>query len=163
MNKFIPGTIAAILLVAGGLSAPAEAAAVRAPAGGAPGTSSASGPENCTVLCFDATVPPRRPQVVKHQACTDRIRQLRPVSVAEVTQVDDRDVVHIVPLCDTLRRSLTQGEDVRLNIANIQGLLPAIAGNATLGAGLSETGYRPHDVLGIALGPDAAILYVSHR
>ncbi|HVW93432.1 MAG TPA: hypothetical protein VHB74_12605 [Devosia sp.] len=160
MNKLIPGAIAAILLIAGGLSAPAEAAIVRGPAGGGGGGSSSNG-SDCTVLCF--AVPPRRPHVVNHQACTDRIRQLRPVSVAEVRRVDEHDVVHIVPLCDTLRRSLTQGVDVRLNSANIQGLLPAIAGNATLGASLEETGYRAHDVLGIALAPDAAILYVSHR
>lgn len=155
MRKLFLGAIAAIAAL-GAISTADAATTFRGP------SNPDGGSDVCTALCI--SVPPLRHRVlVKQEACTDKLHQLRRVTAAQIARVDENDVVHIVPLCDDLRRSLTQGQDVRLDIGNTQGLLPAIASNDVLGEGLSERGYRTGDVLGIAFGPGAAILYVSHR
>ena len=70
--------------------------------------------------------------------------------------------MHLVPLCDTVNHSLTEEERPSPR-GNVQGLLPVIAQNDTLMSELDNAGYDANDVLGVAFGPDAAILYVSHR
>ena len=98
------------------------------------------------------------------QDCGDKLGNLRRVTIGQVRRIDENDKVHIVPLCDTVNRSLTEQQWNYLARGNVQGLIPAIDDNDTLMAELEDRGYEANDVLGIALAPDAAILYVSrHR
>jgi len=98
------------------------------------------------------------------QDCGDKLGNLRRVTVGQVRRIDENDQVHLVPLCDTVNRSLTQQQLNYLARGNVQGLIPTINDNDTLMAELEDHGYEANDVIGIALAPDAAVLYVSrHR
>jgi hypothetical protein len=99
----------------------------------------------------------------RFEACGDKLAQLRRVTVGQVGRIDPRDVVHLVPLCDTVNHTLTRQQLTYLARGNVQGLVPTIGRNPTLMRALGRRGYAANDVIGIALGPRAAILYVSHR
>ena len=99
----------------------------------------------------------------KYQGCGDQLAQLRRVTVGQVRRVHDGEAVHLVPLCDSARRSLTEQQLTYLSRGNVQGLVPAIDQNETLMAGLEDDGYEANDVIGIALAPGAAVLYVSRH
>jgi len=96
------------------------------------------------------------------RACGDQLQHLRRVTVGQVRRVDEQDVVHLVPLCDTVNHTLTENQMRYLARGNVQGLIPSIDHNDTLMAELEDHGYEANDVIGIALAPDAAVLYVSH-
>ena len=114
-------------------------------------------PNTCTAICGapDAQV--------SDTHCTDQLKQLRRVTASQVSRIDEQDVVHLVPLCDTVGHSLTDTDKQYLARGNVGGLIPVIGRNPVLMAELDHRGYAANDVLGIALGVDAAILYVQHR
>jgi hypothetical protein len=95
------------------------------------------------------------------KACGEKLGNLRRVTVAQVRRIGDSDKVHLVPICDTVHRSLTQVETTYLARGNVQGLILPISQNDTLMAALDDGGYRANNVLGIARGQDMVILYVS--
>jgi hypothetical protein len=95
------------------------------------------------------------------QACGEKLGNLRRVTVAQVRRIDDNDKVHLVPICDTVHRSLTQVETTYLARGNVQGLILPISQNDTLMAALDDGGYRARNVLGIVRSQDMVILYVS--
>jgi len=97
------------------------------------------------------------------QDCGDKLGNLRRVTVGQVRRIDENDKVHLVPLCDTVNRSLTEQQRNYLARGNVQGLILTISHNDTLMAELENNGYEANDVIGIALAPNAAILYVSRR
>ena len=115
-------------------------------------------PNTCTVLC-----PIPGDAEVSVRDCSDKLKDLRRITASQVRRIDDQDVVHLVPLCDTIGHSLTEGEREYLARGNVSGLIPVIGRNPVLLAELDDRGYAPDDVIGIALGVDAAILYVHHR
>ena len=115
-------------------------------------------PNTCTVLC-----PIPGDAEVSVRDCSDKLKDLRRITASQVRRIDDQDVVHLVPLCDTIGHSLTEGEREYLARGNVSGLIPVIGSNPVLLAELDDRGYAPDDVIGIALGVDAAILYVHHR
>ena len=96
-------------------------------------------------------------------ACGDKLGQLRRVTSRQVGRIDETDIVHLVPLCDTVGHTLTETETQYLARGNISGLLTTIGNNPVLMAELTDGGYKANDVLGIALGPNAAILYVHKQ
>lgn len=129
----------------------------------APGGSPAAtdhGPDLCTAACF--SIPPRAKKTA-YQVCGDKLAELRPVSAGQVGRVGDPATVHLVPLCDITNHSLSQQEWAYLARGNVSGILPAIAGNPVLMAELGHGGYKANDVIGVLLGSNAAVLYVSHR
>jgi hypothetical protein len=95
------------------------------------------------------------------QACGQKLGNLRRVTVSQVRRIDDNDKVHLVPICDTVHRSLTEEEMSFLARGNVQGLIKPIGDNDTLEAALDDGGYRAGDVIGIALDPGMVTLYVS--
>ncbi len=122
------------------------------------GNPTPSNPNTCTVLC-----PQPGLSEVSNQDCSDKLKQLRRVTASQVRRIDEQDVVHLVPLCDTVGHSLADTQTQYLARGNVSGLIPAIGTNPVLMAKLDTRGYAPNDVIGIALGVDAAILYVHHR
>jgi hypothetical protein len=101
---------------------------------------------------------PPAPSVV---ACGRKLGNLRRVTVRQVGRIDAADQVRLVPICDTVHRSLTEIEMSYLARGNVQGLIRPISRNATLAAALDDGGYRADDVLGIVLDPHMVTLYVS--
>ena len=94
-------------------------------------------------------------------ACGRKLGGLRRVTLSQVLRIDDSDKVHLVPICDTVHRSLTEDEMTYLARGNVQGLIKPIGQNQTLEAALDDGGYRADDVLGIVLDPHMVTLYVS--
>jgi hypothetical protein len=95
------------------------------------------------------------------QACGQKLGNLRRVTVSQVRRIDNGDSVHLVPICDTVHRSLTEEEMSFLARGNVQGLIKPIGQNDTLEAALDDGGYRADNVIGIVLDPQAVTLYVS--
>lgn len=147
-----------------------------------------NGPPTCVVDCVviaSPNNPPRRPDcvrvpgtltpvlagriIMRHPckpgsdvaACGRKLGNLRRVTAGQVQRIDDRDDVHLVPICDNPNRSLTEDEMNFLARGNVQGLLRPIGQNARLEAALGDDGYRADDVLGIVLDPHMVTLYVS--
>jgi hypothetical protein len=98
------------------------------------------------------------PEVV---ACGRKLGNLRRVTVGQVARIGERDKVRLVPICDTVHRSLTEEEMGYLARGNVQGLIRPISRNDTLSAALDDGGYRADDVIGVVLNPRMVTLYVS--
>jgi hypothetical protein len=182
MRKLAGLTLVAALAVAA-LSTSAEAARVLPPP---PSGSNGNGNPTCVVDCLVIANPndPRldcirrgsggetlttlsrtirrpckpSPEVI---ACGRKLGDLRRVTVRQVSRIDHSDKVHLIPICDTVHRSLTETEMSYLARGNVQGLIRPIGHNATLAAALDDGGYRADDVLGIVLDPHMVTLYVS--
>lgn len=114
----------------------------------------------CTALC---PPPALASGDVNYKVCSDKLAQLPKVTIREVRGVDSSDTVHLVPLCDVVNHSLTAEQTAFLSRGNAAGLLTAIGANRTLDTRLVAGGYRANDVLGILLGPNAAVLYVHKQ
>ena len=125
--------------------------------GNNPGT---PGNNNCTALC---SPPATTASEVNYHACGDKLGQLRRITSRQVGRIDETDVVHLVPLCDSVGHTLTETETQYLARGNVGGLLTTIDRNPVLMAELTDGGYKANDVLGIALGPNAAVLYVHKQ
>ena len=151
-------TVALIVALSVGLLSTAGFAASTLPPRTNGSTVPGGNPNTCTVLC-----PIPGDAEVSARDCSDKLKDLRRVTASQVRRIDDQDVVHLVPLCDTIGHSLTEGEREYLARGNVSGLIPVIGRNPVLLAELDDRGYAPDDVIGIALGVDAAILYVHHR
>lgn len=147
-------TIAALAALTLGLLLATGANAQRVPKGGEPG------PDLCTAACIALPTPPKTDLFA---ACSDKLADLPRVTQRQVRGIGPTHVVHLVPLCDIRNHTLTREETTYLSRGNVSGLIPAIAQNRVLMAALGGRGYDANDVIGVALGPDAAILYVSHR
>jgi hypothetical protein len=98
------------------------------------------------------------PEVV---ACGRKLGNLHRVTVGQIARIDELDKVRLVPICDTVHRSLTEEEMGYLARGNVQGLIRPISRNDTLSAALDDGGYRADDVIGIVLNPRMVTLYVS--
>ena len=64
----------------------------------------------------------------------------RHVTVGQVARIGERDKVRLVPICDTVHRSLTEEEMGYLARGNVQGLIRPISRNDTLSAALEDGG-----------------------
>jgi hypothetical protein len=118
-----------------------------------------SGGETLTTLSRTIRRPCKpSPDVV---ACGRKLGNLRRVTVGQVGRIGQSDQVRLVPICDTVHRSLTEDEMSYLARGNVQGLIRPISRNDTLSAALDDGGYRADDVLGIVLDPHMVTLYVS--
>jgi hypothetical protein len=167
MSKLSTVALIAVLalgFVATGTAAQADQVLRSGPPPTSPGTGDGDNGGICVAACY--TLPPRHvapPATVNVlAACTEKLTQLRRVTVGDVRRIGSDDVVHLVPLCDSVGKSLTAVETQYLDRGNVMGLLPTIGANPVLMSELDDRGYAANDVLGIALGPNAAILYV-HR
>ena len=118
------------------------------------------GNNNCTALC---PPPVSLASEVNYHACGDKLGQLRRVTGRQVGRIDETDTVHLVPLCDSVGHTLTETQTQYLARGNVSGLLAVIGNNPVLMAELTDGGYKANDVLGIALGPSAAILYIHKQ
>jgi len=127
-----------------------------------------NGGVGCTVICPPSDDPPPTvpgdPKVVSAQlkVCGDKLQQLRRVSAAEIRSIHQQDEVKVVPVCESAYPSLTENQIKLGDRGNAAGLITAIAGNPVMVAELGDTRHRPDDVIGVAIGDNAAILYV-HR
>lgn len=99
----------------------------------------------------------------KYQICGDQLGSLRRVTVGQIRRIHDGETVQLVPLCDTVNRTLTEQRQTYLARGNVQGLIPVIDSNDTLMSQLEDNGYEANDVIGIALARNTAILYVSRH
>ena len=124
------------------------------------GPSAPGHPTLCTALCPPPTATPGD---VNYKVCGDKLSQLPKITSREVRGIGSSDTVHLVPLCDVVNHSLTAEQTAFLSRGNAAGLLTAIGANRTLDTRLVASGYRANDVLGILLGPNAAVLYVHKQ
>jgi hypothetical protein len=179
MRKLAGLAVIAALTIAAASTRAEAARLLPAPSGG-----NGNGPPVCVVACPPPT-PPRAdcirrgpapgetlttlsrtirrpckpgPEVV---ACGRKLGNLRRVTVGQVGRIDHNDSVRLVPICDTVHRSLTEEEMGYLARGNVQGLIRPISRNDTLAAALEDGGYRADDVIGIVLNPRMVTLYVS--
>ena len=154
MRRHAMVTLAACLVL--GLAGTASAARVIL----TPPPPGKSGPVVCVALC---PPPAALADTPNFKGCGDKLASLPRVTVGDIKAVDDRDRVHLVPLCDVVNRSLTPEQKTVLARGNVQGLLKAIGENDTLRANLNRSHYAPNDVIGVAMGRNMVVLYVNHR
>jgi hypothetical protein len=139
----------------------AAMAATTAPRGNVPPPPKNGNPTFCIAACLPPADTNSAAQ--NYHLCADKLANLRRVTVGDVRRVQVGEPVHLVPLCDVVNHTLTEQQQRYLARGNVQGLIPVIARNPALMAELSDRGYDANDVIGIALAPSAAVLYVSRR
>lgn len=104
----------------------------------------------CVVDCAPGTgIPGNTAGLVR---CDAKIGDLAKVTAKQITSVNGRDAVEVVPVC--VDKNLIEQQ---LGVENLRN---AIAKNDRMDAALGQGGYAADDVVGVIVGRKAAVLYV---
>lgn len=153
MTIAMKSVVAASLLLMLGVSS-ALAMDIRPPRGGNPGNPGGGGPAVCVGTC-QAPV-----ETLASNDCGGRLLNLPRITGRQIAAIGGAQKVRVTPVCETATGAIDTAKKREVDLGNVAGLLGAIEGNHLLVSTLRDRGYRSADVIGILLGPQAAIVYV---
>lgn len=107
-------------------------------------------PLPCEINCAPGVGIPGNTAGLKR--CDAKIGDLAKVTAKQITSVNGRDAVEVVPVC--VDKNLIEQQ---LGVENLRN---AIAKNDKMDAALGQGGYAADDVVGVVVGRKAAVLYV---
>lgn len=112
---------------------------------------------NCAAICGT----PEIANTAVYRDCSDHLANLPHLTKRDVMDIGRGQRLHLAPVCElNAGHSLTDQQIRYLQRGNVTGLDSAIAANPFLMNELSQHGYKVHDVLGLLVGNNAAVVYV---